>query len=480
MEKVADTKTKKQSKQMTLLSAIERVARLSKDSKLSATLFKKAHREISFLAKQYGISEEQAVLFSVCLEVGPRRIDCDDMARYLNMNKLQFMMQASDIDALVRRRLIRYLDVSEEDDFSVPGVVLKSLKHNEVYELPKRTGLDCASFFELLCSLFNDLNDDAVSAHELSKELEEVVANNQQMLIAQRIKELHLDSGNLLLLLLFCHYLVNRDDDDIRFNQIGCAFNYRREFLNARNEMRSGEHVLMQLKLIEFRCEDGIANNQAFRLTESAKRDLLSELNIKTTDVKLANVLNPSDITQKTMFYTDDIAEQVDELASFFEPEKYAQIKERMREQGLRCGFACLFYGGPGTGKTETVYQLARQTGRSIMMVDMPQIKSKWVGDSEKNIKAVFDRYRDIVKRSEKAPILLFNEADAIIGARMSGAERAVDKMENSIQNIILQEMENLDGILIATTNLVENLDSAFERRFLYKIRFSAPDAKVR
>ena len=92
----------------------------------------------------------------------------------------------------------------------------------------------------------------------------------------------------------------------------------------------------------------------------------------------------------------------------------------------------------------------------------------------------MFDRYRFLVQRSELAPILLFNEADAIFGQRMEGAQNAVDKMENSIQNIILQEMEDLDGILIATTNLTQNLDPAFERRFLYKIRFERPDASVR
>jgi len=92
----------------------------------------------------------------------------------------------------------------------------------------------------------------------------------------------------------------------------------------------------------------------------------------------------------------------------------------------------------------------------------------------------VFDRYRLAVQRSEQAPILLFNEADGIIGIRREGATSAVDKMVNSIQNIILQEMENLDGILIATTNLTQNLDPAFERRFLYKICFEKPDASVR
>ena len=194
----------------------------------------------------------------------------------------------------------------------------------------------------------------------------------------------------------------------------------------------------------------------------------------------MAGTLKPSDLTPKKMFYTHEVEKQVNELSKLFQQDEFQKIQERMREKGFRNGFACLFYGSPGTGKTETVYQLALQTGRNIMIVDVPQIKSKWVGDSEKNIKALFDRYREVVKRSQLAPILLFNEADAIIGKRQEGAERAVDKMENSIQNIILQEMEQLDGIMIATTNLQQNMDKAFERRFLYKVKFEKPTFEAR
>ena len=110
----------------------------------------------------------------------------------------------------------------------------------------------------------------------------------------------------------------------------------------------------------------------------------------------------------------------------------------------------------------------------------MSEIKDKWVGESEKNIKAVFDRYRALVRQSKRAPILLFNEADAIIGKRLTNVSRSVDKMENAMQNIILQEMESLEGIMIATTNLEENMDGAFERRFLYKVRFEKPEAEQR
>jgi SpoVK/Ycf46/Vps4 family AAA+-type ATPase len=126
------------------------------------------------------------------------------------------------------------------------------------------------------------------------------------------------------------------------------------------------------------------------------------------------------------------------------------------------------------------VFQLARQTGRDIMQVNISQVKSMWVGQSEKNIKQLFDQYRTIVKRTKIVPILLFNEADGVIGKRKQDAERSVDKMENSVQNIILQEMESLEGIMIATTNLVQNIDAAFERRFLYKIKFDKPELAQR
>jgi len=148
----------------------------------------------------------------------------------------------------------------------------------------------------------------------------------------------------------------------------------------------------------------------------------------------------------------------------------------------MRTGFACLFSGGPGTGKTETVYQIARQTGRGIMQVDISDTKSKWFGESEKKIKKIFTQYRSAVKNSTVTPILLFNEADAIIGKRQNlGEDRnGPGQTENAIQNIILTEIENLNGILIATTNMAKNMDKAFERRFLYKIEFDKPDLETR
>ena len=472
--------TKMKNKEMTLLQAIERVVELAEDSKMSQEFMKKAKTEIQLLAKNFGITERQAVLFCVCMEKGPRRVDYDDLASFLDMNKISVLGYASDIDALVRRRLLRFRDVKDEDDFDIPTAVVRCLKHNEVYQLPKRTGLDCAGLFELLDLWFVDLNDDAISPRELREELQVLFDENPQVGFVEKMKELDLDSEDQLLLTMFCHLLVNRDDDDIRFSQIDDVFDSQSDFNKAKADLRVGEHYLQKHKLIEHRCEDGLADVTKYKLTESAKMSLLAEMKLNTTAEKLADMMDANQLSQKQLFFPSNIQRQVEELGSFLEPEKFSQIRNRMKEKGFRNGFACLFYGGPGTGKTETVYQLARQTGRNIMLVDVPQLKSMWVGQSEKNVKALFDRYREQVKRAKLTPILLFNEADAIIGKRKSGAENAVDKMENSLQNIILQEMEQLDGIMIATTNLQENMDTAFERRFLYKIKFEKPTVEAR
>ena len=234
--------------------------------------------------------------------------------------------------------------------------------------------------------------------------------------------------------------------------------------------------------MIENNNDDGMVDRESFRMTDCAKSELFSELSLKSRNNKKfeKDLIKCEKIAEKQLFYEESIQSQIDELSQLLDESHYKEIHSRMKESGFRCGFTCLFYGTPGTGKTETVLQLARQTGRNIMQVNVSQIKSCWVGESEKNIKSLFDTYREMVKKSTMTPILLFNEADAIINKRMEGAQSAVNKMENSIQNIILQEMENLDGILIATTNLAQNMDKAFERRFLYKIKFEKPTLEAR
>ena len=277
----------------------------------------------------YGITERQAVLFCVCMEKGPRRVDYDDLASYLDMNKINVLSYASDIDALVRRRLLKFRDVKDEDDFDIPTAVIRCLKHNEVYELPKRTGLDCAELFELLDQWFEDLDDDAISLSELQEELQKLFDDNKQVGFVNKLREYNLSEDEEALIAFFCHRLVNRDDDDIRFGQIEDLFDTKADFNKAKARLRSGEHKLMTKKIIEHRCEDGIADTTRYKLTESAKRTLLAEMKIDASTEKLSDVINPKTLSEKQLFFPKDIQRQVEELGCFLQPENYQKRRKR-------------------------------------------------------------------------------------------------------------------------------------------------------
>lgn len=139
-----------------------------------------------------------------------------------------------------------------------------------------------------------------------------------------------------------------------------------------------------------------------------------------------------------------------------------------------------IFYGPPGTGKTLTAHSLSKSLKRQVLSFDCSKILSMYVGESEKNVRKIFDTYVELTTKTKTEPILLLNEADQFLSSRSSGVGSSADQMHNQMQNIFLEQIEQFEGILIATTNLLENIDVAFSRRFNYKIEFKKPDKTQR
>ena len=104
---------------------------------------------------------------------------------------------------------------------------------------------------------------------------------------------------------------------------------------------------------------------------------------------------------------------------------------------------------------------------------------SGW-GDTEKGYRGLFREYAYLVAVCPVTPVLLLNEADQVLARRLGDVRYSIDKSENAVSDILLQEMEDMDGILLATTNLAGGIDPAFERRFLFKVHDPAPDADTR
>ena len=138
-----------------------------------------------------------------------------------------------------------------------------------------------------------------------------------------------------------------------------------------------------------------------------------------------------------------------------------------------------ILYGSPGTGKSMSALALAKSLKKQVLSLDCSKVLSMYVGESEKNVRKIFDDYKEISKQLKNPPLLLLDEADQFLSLRGSSGSGA-DKMHNQMQNIFLEQIEKFEGILIATTNLLENIDMAFSRRFNYKIEFKRPNLEQR
>jgi SpoVK/Ycf46/Vps4 family AAA+-type ATPase len=203
-------------------------------------------------------------------------------------------------------------------------------------------------------------------------------------------------------------------------------------------------------------------------------------LKIRYARRRRKNVLKPEEIEKRELVFDPREMEQLVMLEKLLQDKKLNETQKRLAQKNMPKGITVLLYGQPGTGKTESALQMCKSTGRELMKLDISQTKSMWFGQSEKIIKQVFTDYKEFAKESKRTPVLLFNEADAILSKRKDTNSSSTAQTENAIQNVLLEELENFEGILIATTNLHKNFDKAFERRFLFKIAFGKPGLDAR
>ena len=135
--------------------------------------------------------------------------------------------------------------------------------------------------------------------------------------------------------------------------------------------------------------------------------------------------------------------------------------------------------GYPGTGKTAFAKKLCRDLDLTLMYVEVSEVQTKFIGETEQNVHKLFSQYRMLWEKSEKPVVLLFNECDQLFGKKIQ-VEKSSDMYSNAIQSQLLNEMENFAGILIATCNSTINFEEAFKRRFLFHMVFEKPDFETR
>jgi len=243
------------------------------------------------------------------------------------------------------------------------------------------------------------------------------------------------------------------------------------ELIRASIALRDEAHVLLKKDLIHVQFDqDGVS----IRTTLTANTLYLLGEHVGKAHTKsqkmthtLYEIIPHEKIASNNLFYGSFSGVDFEDFC--------ALSKTLSKEDNL----SILLHGKPGTGKTAFAHQLTKEVGGTLLQLNFSQIQSKWVGETEKNVRKVFAEYHENWQRSEAPVVLLINEADGFMNKRVQ-INTSIDAFSNHAQTELLEQLENFKGILIATTNLLDNIDNAFHRRFLFKAEIQPPCARLR
>jgi AAA+ superfamily predicted ATPase len=296
------------------------------------------------------------------------------------------------------------------------------------------------------------------------------ITESQELLVEEK----------LILFWLSSEYIFDREEFDL---DAVCDFlGFENNFIyNFKQRIKNDKSTLFNTNYLSF-VNPELADFSSITYGDKML-DLLTKTCVKVEQKKIKHkfcqLIQPDDIEFKNLYFNAKQQQDITKIIDMLSPKNYKKMCENFKSHKMKEALSLLFYGLSGTGKTELVRQIAKKHNRILLMVDIASIKSMWVGESEKNIRRVFREYAEALKICDLAPILFFNEADAILNKRRK-IESSSDQMLNSMQNILLQYLEDFEGIFMATTNYINNLDDAFDRRIFYKKAFELPDENTR
>ncbi len=482
-----------------LLESIGKVYESAKGCKLEPAFFDEVKSEIAVISAYFGLNNLQSLIVAMVFSLNYKgnAVDFNDLVEYFECNPMKLLEHSDDFDEIFEKGIInkeksRYkltLALSK-DEFTINEKVTEAILNNiplpDLKEEP-------ANVFEVLESIFKILDqkngpfasstDPFASSSSTDLNFLIVYSLNKytHFPLIKMVVDLKLTEIDTYLYIYLIWEKLNGNELINLDRVLDGIFENKSKRLNYIQNMISGNQDLLKRDLVEL-GEASYINDTDIMLSDKSL-NLIEDCGIKIISklrVNRSNIFEPTKIFSKTLYFNQNESKQIGTLQKILLEENFKAAQIRLAEKGLPTGITALLHGLPGTGKTETAFQLAKETNREIVKVDISQSKSMWYGESEKMVKRIFTNYKIYAKDCERKPILLFNEADAIISKRKDIGLSNTDQTENTIQNILLEELERFDGIFIATTNLVKNLDSAFERRFLFKIEFLKPEIPVK
>lgn len=474
-----------------LIDLISLIAKGLRHSELSDDALANVSNQCKILANYLNVNEQQAMLFAVVFVLYAKlpSVNIRELYSFFNIDFIEGLKFRFDIEVLLNKELIDFEEYYSKQrrkrnlintGLIIPESVINSIYTNCELKQKQVEKLDIYEFCDTVTAYINDRYEDKIDTNDLFRYIKELEEANTEIEGIEYLLKMRLLIEERILLYVMIYDMTTTANFTSIERILKAIYDNARLRLNKFRELIFKKNVLFDLEYINLH-EAKFSNDAQLELTSFGMEILLGEDAI-LYQVKKKNkdILSHEEIKPVELFFDSKLKQEIEFLSDSLKNENFVEIKMRLAQKNMVTGINTILYGSPGTGKTELCYQLAKKTGRDIFQIDLSKVKNSLFGESEKQVKQIFEKYNNLLSKSEIAPILLINECDGLFSKRFSNTQRSTDQTINTIQNILLEELEKFQGILLATSNLPENLDLAFERRFLFKIEFQKPSIAVK
>ena len=456
-----------------------------------SNLNKEQLRAFNSIAKFYGVDTNQAIILAIIIKHSllNEEVTLNRFLDYFDGKLSQIGSINTSINALIKKGYVnskttgRHPKAITKQTFHIEDIVINATINSNSELLKIKPSETIEEFLDCMKNEFQKREDGDKDAASFVARVDELIQENKHIneieLINNQKEWSSIDKA--VFLATSVNHLISKNSIDLEhitkqvIDVFSDQFTFRNSIVNKTNPLMAGGYLVFK--------EDKFLLDEFISLSDKSLKELYPSISNVTKEKEfkptMGLLITPESIKEEQLYYNKKEEGQIKTIMNVLNPDNYAAVIKQLEESNLCIGVNILLHGYAGTGKTATVKQLAKQTNRHIFMVDIEKIQSRWVGDSEKNLKKVFNEYNLLTNSLPEIPILLFNEADAVLGKRVE-IRNSTDKSFNTLQNLLLQEFEDFKGISFSTTNLANQLDKAFERRFLYKVEFEKPNSEIR
>ena len=436
-----------------IILALETIYKTAEKSELKLDVFATIPVEIKRVCDYFEVNTIEAILLATCFVKSCFNVvELPEIIKHIGLENHSFLIYLENFNLLTFKSIvIKTENRNSENNYKLSQhiydyILAQKSIPKELLEIKIKENT-FSEFLSDMDILSNLKDDEKINYYYFIQKLKDLLnANIHFKLTEFAIKNLELvDSFVFFDTILDAMNCGENDFNTSLQSTVDDFYERKRDSFKYINNFLEEKTTLNLLDLIE-KDSNSFSNRHRIQLTQKAVF-MLKEwegISLEFVEKKDKRLIYHDQIQKRNLFYNSGEELQLEPIKKSFSNTAFTILQSRLKSKNMSAGITVLLYGSPGTGKTETVYQLAKKHNRPIFKVEISETKSMWFGEIQKLLKKIFTDYYNFKKTQKICPILLFNEADAIIGKRKSAGSSSVSDTENAIQNVLLEELKTL------------------------------------